>query len=185
MNSLDSMDPHRSTLPLRRRAGVYGFMGASAILALATGVIEFRGAAPWSNNYYAESFDLPSSPLEPSPLSAEPSVMDTAAMNAQPSFDVPPVAEVASREPEATVLGYRAEVAWSERAIADQETFTIAVSTVPGVDYWVLARTLPGCDVDAIVSDDISDTSPDADASVHFEVVGAGTVGIFTGAGVV
>jgi hypothetical protein len=83
---------------------------------------------------------------------------------------------VSSREAEALAAGYEVDQAWSELTIPKGHEGYVEVDGQLDNDYLVLARGSGGCDVDAVVSDDIKDDGPAADAAVNFVVTAAGTV---------
>ncbi|MGH8187537.1 MAG: hypothetical protein ACREUC_13335, partial [Steroidobacteraceae bacterium] len=83
---------------------------------------------------------------------------------------------VGSREAEALTAGYEIAQTWSDLEVPRGLEGYVDIDAQLGNDYLVLARGADGCDVDAVVSDDIKDDSSEADAAVSFNVSAAGTI---------
>lgn len=111
-----------------------------------------------------------------------PSFPDSSGMQPAPAYDPVPDAtppldySVASREAEALAAGYEIAQTWSDIDVPRGHEGYVDIEAQLGNDYLVLARGTEGCDVDAVVSDDIKDDSSAADATVSFNVSAAGTI---------
>jgi len=140
-----------------RRSHVYPLMGACAVLACLFALVQQpRWGSQLSTDEYVA--DTPGDWVEREPEAAPP-VEPPAA-----------VEQIESREPEVLAEGFTATQAWNQFDALVGQAVSFEVAAQAGKTYVVVARTIESCDVDAVVNDQVKDTSPSLDALISFNV---------------
>lgn len=154
------------------RAHVWSIMALCVVLAGASMYLQPDPFGTMSGQYPDEYIGLDTMATAPMPY-------DTAALypvTTDPATATPAPEPIVSREEEAIAAGFAMVQSWTESAQEANTTQPVSVAAEPGYSYMVLARTIPGCDVDLYIQDDLLDSGSGTDAQLVFWVQQAAQV---------